>query len=145
VVDVHRCPGCSASVRPDAQWCSLCYRDLRSAPEQIPAQRTTHAPVGPRLGTTTARLTSGSTVAGTTGWPCTICSSLVPLDVDACPDCGSSFLARLAGDAGRHRSQDRKAGTDALRTLPRSARLIAGLVLGVLFAVLVPVLLALVG
>lgn len=32
-----RCPSCAAAVRKDADWCTLCYTDLRSAP--APVQR----------------------------------------------------------------------------------------------------------
>src|SRR5438067_4190522 len=30
------CPSCGAALRPDAQWCSLCYHDLRPAPPVAP-------------------------------------------------------------------------------------------------------------
>lgn len=143
--NVLRCPGCSAAVRPDAQWCSLCYRDLRPAPapapaaSYIPGQRASTAVVASVLSAASA------TGAAAGGWPCLTCSATVPLDLDACPACGSPFLARLAGDAGRHRSADRKVGTDALRAMPRTARLVAGLVLGILLAVFLPIALALLG
>ena len=32
-----RCPRCAALVRPEAPWCTLCYADLRPAPEPEPA------------------------------------------------------------------------------------------------------------
>jgi len=32
---VTRCPQCSAAVRPDALWCSLCHFSLQSAPEPV--------------------------------------------------------------------------------------------------------------
>jgi hypothetical protein len=31
-----RCPRCNAHVRQDAEWCTLCYADLRPAPEPVP-------------------------------------------------------------------------------------------------------------
>jgi hypothetical protein len=31
--DQH-CPQCAASIRPDADWCTLCYADLRPAPPE---------------------------------------------------------------------------------------------------------------
>ena len=34
---LERCPACAASVRKDADWCTLCYADLRPAP--APVQR----------------------------------------------------------------------------------------------------------
>lgn len=35
-VDLGRCPRCAAIVRPDSQWCTLCYADLRPAPPPLP-------------------------------------------------------------------------------------------------------------
>ncbi|MGZ4595494.1 MAG: hypothetical protein ACXV3V_01095 [Actinomycetes bacterium] len=31
-----RCPRCAARSLPDAEWCTLCYADLRPAPEPAP-------------------------------------------------------------------------------------------------------------
>ena len=31
-MDIDRCPSCAAAVRRGAQWCTLCYADLRPAP-----------------------------------------------------------------------------------------------------------------
>jgi hypothetical protein len=149
-VNGSRCPACAAAVRPDAQWCGLCYLDLRparaapshtavtAAPSAIPAQRASaSAPLAPSSSIVTSTDTSD-----TATWPCTQCSARVPLELSACPDCGAAFLARLAGDGGRHRSSTENGG---LTRVSRPARLVAGLVFGVLVAVLVPLLLALFG
>jgi hypothetical protein len=79
------------------------------------------------------------------GWPCERCDAIVPLDLAACPECGAAFLSRLAGDGGRHRTTGAQVGAGRLGALPRSVRMIGGIVIGVLLAVLVPVLLALLG
>ncbi len=39
-MEIGRCPGCGAKVRPQASWCSLCYQDLRPAPELVTASAT---------------------------------------------------------------------------------------------------------
>jgi hypothetical protein len=39
-VEIDRCPGCGAKVRPESSWCSLCYQDLRPASQLV----TTPAP-----------------------------------------------------------------------------------------------------
>lgn len=75
-------------------------------------------------------------------WPCSSCSAAVPLDLSACPACGAAFLSRIAGDGGRHRSSDAGGG---LARMSRSARIATGLGIGVLIAVVVPVLLSLLG
>jgi hypothetical protein len=74
------------------------------------------------------------------GWPCAICSILVPIDAEACPSCGASFLATLQADTAR---QAPRAGL--IMRLPRSARLAAAVVLSFVIAVLVPLLLSLFG
>jgi ribosomal protein S27AE len=170
-VDRTRCPSCSAALRPDAQWCGLCYLDLRPAPEPaIPAQPMPAQPVAARQGPprqpvatqlafidspveaadgsgpTDEAVTSDG--AGTSaeepvrrgGWPCTICSILVPIDAKVCPSCGTSFLATLQAETA---AQAPRPGP--LMRLPRAARLTAALVLSLLVAVVVPLLLTLLG
>jgi hypothetical protein len=69
---------------------------------------------------------------------------VVAIDHDVCSVCGAPFLARLVDDSGRHRSGG-GSSLVGLGRLPRPARLGIGIVLGVLLAILVPVLLALLG
>ena len=45
--EVTRCPQCSAAVRPDALWCSLCHFSLQSAPEPVAVTVPAPAPVVP--------------------------------------------------------------------------------------------------
>jgi hypothetical protein len=68
----------------------------------------------------------------------------VPLDLDMCPTCGVGFLAALADAAGRHRSAA-AGGIVHLASdrFPRPVRLAVGAGVGLLLAVLIPVLLAL--
>ena len=42
-----RCPRCSAHLRAGSDWCSLCFADLRPAPEPPPAPVAPPAPVEP--------------------------------------------------------------------------------------------------
>jgi hypothetical protein len=82
----------------------------------------------------------GTAPARQAGWPCAICSLLVPLDAEVCPSCGASFFQILQADAAR---QAPPAGV--IMRLPRAARLAAAVVLSLVLAVLVPLLLALFG
>jgi hypothetical protein len=34
-VEIDRCPGCGAKVRPQSSWCTLCYKDLRPASQLV--------------------------------------------------------------------------------------------------------------
>ncbi|MDQ1636413.1 MAG: hypothetical protein QOJ32_3222 [Frankiaceae bacterium] len=177
----NRCPQCSAALRPDAQWCGLCYHDLREAPapvlpapsapaRSVPAQfaparavpaevvpahlvpadlvpdaqlalplplQPADSPSADQAGTDAP---DGTAPARQAGWPCAICSLLVPLDAEVCPSCGASFFQILQADAAR---QAPPAGV--IMRLPRAARLAAAVVLSLVLAVLVPLLLTLLG
>lgn len=117
-----RCPRCAALVRPGADWCTLCYADLRPAPPQPllePAPTgpaATSAPAQPAPGTassdmfdpltaplallergaeepaTAAAPTTDPSTEGA-GWPCATCGATVPLDEPNCTSCGAGFLA----------------------------------------------------
>ena len=50
-----RCPACAAALRPGAPWCTLCYTDLRPAPEPEPGavpRAVPTATTAPRAATT---------------------------------------------------------------------------------------------
>ena len=107
----ERCPACGAAVTASAQWCTLCYADLRvpvasvpapavdaqavlaAAPLQAPAPgaQPVELPPDPILD---APVIKAAPVAGQelSGWPCLGCGAKVPLADDACPHCGSRFL-----------------------------------------------------
>jgi hypothetical protein len=110
---VSHCPVCAGVLGPGAQWCGLCYADLRA-----PA----HPQVAPEVSRTGA-LSGGVAADGPgdrspgppalvvlplvdppapvgavqPGWPCSICSSVVPYESDTCPVCGAGFLSALTG------------------------------------------------
>lgn len=107
----ERCPACGAAVTASAQWCTLCYADLRvpaaSVPAPVvdtesvlaatplqapaPAAQPVQLPPDPILD---APVIKAAPVAGQelSGWPCLGCGAKVPLADDACPHCGSRFL-----------------------------------------------------
>jgi hypothetical protein len=100
---------------PDtAQWCSLCYADLRppvpepavvlepavalepaldGALERQPVSTLTPAPAAPP-----------AMVAAKPEprWPCTRCGASNPMSEDACHDCGTGFLASVASTTPTH-------------------------------------------
>lgn len=112
-----RCPHCSALLRSGAQWCTLCYADLRPKPEPEPvavsAGKAGMAPVG-GSGTPADSLTALEAAAqalvqqaepgaeidpsdAPKGWPCTGCEAIVSFDEDTCPTCGTRFLDGARG------------------------------------------------
>lgn len=100
-----QCPACNAAVTASAQWCTLCYADLR-APEPVsahvsaavPAAASTPAsPASPVLALDPILDPPVSKAppvarAEAQGWPCLSCGALVPLADNACSQCGRPFL-----------------------------------------------------
>lgn len=87
------CPGCGASARPGAPWCTQCFADLSPAPVQHAVQHAVGVPV--RAGGRQA----GAPCAGPS-WPCTSCGAGNGYDAGACAACGAGFLAAAHAAAG---------------------------------------------
>jgi RNA polymerase subunit RPABC4/transcription elongation factor Spt4 len=120
-----RCPHCGALLRADSPWCSLCFTDLRPAPEPEPvpepvdSREPSYAAAGVRSGglaegfdpltAPLAVVEAGGLVNGAdaqpatdddakpAGWPCTGCAEVVSFDDATCPKCGTAFLAGATG------------------------------------------------
>jgi ribosomal protein L40E len=114
------CPSCGAGLRPDAQWCSLCYHDLRpaAAPVVAPQPSPEHggddpltaplldlllptapatAPVAPPPAVPVPMAAAPvAAAAAEVTWPCTRCGAHNALTANACRDCGSPFLGGAA-------------------------------------------------
>lgn len=112
-----RCPQCGALLRSGAQWCTLCYADLRPEPEPEPVAVSTREPSyaagatpadpsTPPLSALEAAAQAlaqqaapdAETSAPPVGWPCTGCGEIVSFDEDACPSCGTKFLDGARGE-----------------------------------------------
>jgi RNA polymerase subunit RPABC4/transcription elongation factor Spt4 len=106
-----RCPHCSALLRSGAQWCTLCYADLRPKPEPEPvavsarepsyaAAATAGAPADPpsALEAAAQALLQQATPETATGWPCSGCGAVVSFDEDSCAACGTRFLEGARGE-----------------------------------------------
>jgi DNA-directed RNA polymerase subunit RPC12/RpoP len=119
-----RCPSCSAALRADAQWCSLCHHDLRPAPVPVAIPSPTPPPyagqapltapdplTSPLLDLVLPPLPSAQLSAvpedlpaaaapvaagAAVSWPCTRCGATNALTADVCKDCGSGFLAAVS-------------------------------------------------
>jgi len=121
-----RCPHCGALLRAGSPWCTLCFADLRPAPEPEPepvpepvaSREPSYAGAGVRsgglaegfdpltaplsvveAGGQAADVESGAESDGAkpTGWPCTRCAEIVSFDETACPKCGTAFLSGATG------------------------------------------------
>jgi RNA polymerase subunit RPABC4/transcription elongation factor Spt4 len=121
-----RCPHCGALLRSGAEWCTLCYTDLRPKPEPAPAVSvrepsyagaSTGTPVDPLTaplsdleaaaqalaeksasGATPDTAADADPSAPAVGWPCSGCEAVVSFDDDACPACGTRFLEGARGE-----------------------------------------------
>jgi RNA polymerase subunit RPABC4/transcription elongation factor Spt4 len=113
-----RCPHCGALLRAGAEWCTLCYADLRPKPEPEPvavsarepsyaAVAAPGAPAEPLSALEAAAQalvqqagpdTEADPSAVAVGWPCTGCEAVVSFDEDACPTCGTRFLDGARGE-----------------------------------------------
>lgn len=131
-----RCPSCGARSYAAADWCGLCWADLRAAPAAPPVP---DSPVA-----ASAAVAHEPAVAlepaVAPGWPCTACGAITDLQLSTCHACGLPFLAAAAtgaplvgGPWGR------------LLTLGQGQRLVAALVAGLAGTALLLVLMALLG
>jgi RNA polymerase subunit RPABC4/transcription elongation factor Spt4 len=159
-----RCRACGAAVPTEAQWCSLCFADLR---EPAPVREPVSVPAAPAE----AIAAAPSSVARTdpdvllglperpshdvpevvapaaaapaeaveVKWPCSRCGEQVPLSLDTCPACGSGFLAGATTTASV-----RLPVVGDIQRLSRTQRLVFGLGIS-LIVMVVLVLLATIG
>jgi ribosomal protein L40E len=151
------CPACGAALRPEAQWCSLCYHDLRPAPAPAPEPPTpvyggldpltaplldlVLPPVPPAVEQVAEQVVEGaaptapapraSAEQAPLTWPCTRCGAPNAIDSPVCGTCGSAFLA-----AAKEKVSLVVPGIGDLAHLSRGQRL--GVAAAVLAAVLVP-------
>ena len=115
-----RCPHCGALLHAGAQWCTLCYADLRPEPEPEPvavpvrepsyAPGAAGAPIDPLTAPLSALDAAAQALAAHTadreappstvsrGWPCSGCQTVVPFDEDVCATCGTRFLDGARGE-----------------------------------------------
>ncbi len=97
LVPLTACSACGAALRPGAPWCTLCYADLRPAPEPdpVPTIGAYAEPAPDPL--TVSQPPVGTDPLGPT-WPCSRCGGRNALTLDACTACGASFLAAVRDD-----------------------------------------------
>jgi hypothetical protein len=105
-------------VRPEADWCSLCYHDLRPAPAAVVVPEPTPAYGGsdpltaplldlllpatpatpavpaaaPVAAPSAVPVAAAPAEPAAAGWPCSRCGARNALDAVMCRDCGGAFL-----------------------------------------------------
>lgn len=90
----QRCPHCAALVRPDSPWCTLCYADLRPAPQSAAVSPSTGGEPAAAVSPSDAAIQTDAGRAATPvlGWPCQRCGGLVAIEEPTCTNCGAGFL-----------------------------------------------------
>lgn len=160
-----RCRACGAAVPTEAQWCSLCFADLREPapvrePVSVPAAAVAAVAESVAAAPSTAPRIDPNALLGLperpahaeppaaepegasaeeVKWPCARCGEQVPLSLDACPACGSGFLAGATAA-----TTVRLPVVGDIQRLSRTQRLLFGLGISVLVMVVL-VLIATIG
>lgn len=134
---------------PAAEWCSLCYTDLRPAP--APAAPPSPAPAppapvpaaAPASAPSEASAASGAAVAVAEApvqqeltWPCRSCGEHVNFDLMNCPGCGAPFLVDAAppdGLTGRIRELGDMSGGRKAAIIIGGGVIVAGALLLIFF------------
>ncbi|HZP91129.1 MAG TPA: zinc ribbon domain-containing protein [Actinomycetota bacterium] len=79
----RRCPSCGALVADAAEWCGQCYARLSPVP---PAAVRPEGRARPSTGSAPIAAEGGAP-----RWTCPVCERANPLELDACPACGTPF------------------------------------------------------
>jgi hypothetical protein len=143
-VSDERCRACGAAVPDQAQWCSLCFADLRT-PAPVPDREPVSVPAAAEHAETptatpapqplAVRAPAAPRPVNETCWPCPRCRAWVPIELDACGDCGAGFLAGATTTTTTHLPL-----VGDMAKLSQGARLLVGagisIVLMIVFVVL---------
>lgn len=144
-MSTSRCPSCGAAVRPAAPWCLLCHRDLRPAPQPEPVVEPVviaeRVPIAQVLAAPAAS-TGRHALEHAPAWPCAACGAANSFAATLCGNCGSGFLASLGAERG---PDLRLPLVGSLTRFGRSARLGIAIAIGLLGALVISGLLALLG
>jgi len=104
----RRCRSCGAVLYEGAAWCGMCFTPVEPQPPAEPEQRPEPEhrsepagldgglPPGDEGATITAEAS-----ASVPFWPCPVCESKNPLDLDICATCGASFASLMRQEASR--------------------------------------------
>jgi hypothetical protein len=117
-VETARCPACGAALADGAQWCTLCFADLRppvlepepvsvgavalaaAAPAVPPAPAAAPLPPHPILDAPVSKPADVRLAAPS--WPCQECGRAVAIDLTECDGCGTAFLGGSTVDISLH-------------------------------------------
>jgi hypothetical protein len=92
----RRCPNCGALAGPDAEWCGQCFASLveRAPTAEPPAPE----PPAVVLEERPPLALSERTPQSEPTWPCPVCDTPNPMNLDACRVCGTTFASLMRHD-----------------------------------------------
>lgn len=145
----RHCAGCGALLYEGAAWCGMCFEPVEPAAEPVTEPGSEPAPTSHVAGseperparvdvTPTAPPPEASPLPT---WPCPVCDSKNPIELDFCATCGTSFASLMRQETARVKVDPRAAFRRSLafpglghRMIP--GRQVDGFARGVLFAML---------
>jgi hypothetical protein len=139
----RRCRTCGAVVYQGASWCGMCFTPVEPEPRSQPQPREEAVP-RPDQAAVSADVpptTTAEAASATPFWPCPVCETKNPLDLEICATCGTSFASLMRQEVERQYVDPRVAFRRSLAFPGLGHRLVAGrevdgLARGVLFAML---------
>jgi hypothetical protein len=153
-----RCVKCGAVLYEGAAWCGMCFEpvapDRVAEPEPEPEPEAEPGTAAASVATTVVEPVAADADAGGSAatssrpdapavpmWPCPVCDTRNPMELDFCATCGASFASLMRQETARVRVDPRAAFRRSLmfpglghRMIP--GREVDGFARGVLFAML---------
>jgi hypothetical protein len=142
----RRCASCGAVLYEGAAWCGMCFEPVgpdvdAERPEPEPVVEPVDEPREAERQAGPAPLAPTTEVAAQPMWPCPICDSRNPIELDFCATCGASFASVMRQETSVVKVDPRAAFRRSLvfpglghRMIP--GREVDGFARGVLFAML---------
>jgi hypothetical protein len=141
----RHCASCGAVLYEGAAWCGMCFEPVvpegEPGLEPEPPPPSAAEPDEPERQAQAAPVVPTTEVAPEPMWPCPICDSRNPIDLDICATCGASFASLMRQEPVRVEVDPRAAFRRSLvfpglghRMMP--GREVDGFARGVLFAML---------
>lgn len=141
----RHCGSCGAVLYEGAAWCGMCFEPValeRDAdPGRDPGPAPAVEPLEPERQADPASVAPTTEATAGPTWPCPICESKNPIELDFCATCGASFASLMRQETARVKVDPRAAFRRSLafpglghRMVP--GREVDGFARGVLFSML---------
>jgi len=122
-----RCANCGAVLYEGAAWCGMCFEPVASRTERDRAEEIDPGPVEepPELETELATDRPEPDQAQP-GWPCGVCGTRNPMELDFCETCGASFASLMRQETAHIKVDPRAAFRRSLLFPGSGHRMIPG-------------------